>query len=101
MKLLITNNVVVVCQRESEDSTEKGTDANGAVKGDAISQRLEQIYKRLELIDADSAESRAASILAVGFLVICCIKFIRSAKERSYYFILSTWELVEFLLFIR
>lgn len=36
---------------------------------DAISQRLEEIYKRLELIDADSAESRAASILAVGFLV--------------------------------
>lgn len=82
MKLLITNNVVVVCQRESEDSTEKGTDANGAVKGDAISQRLEQIYKRLELIDADSAESRAASILAVGFLVICCIKFIRSANGK-------------------
>ncbi|XP_004502066.1 ABC transporter F family member 3 [Cicer arietinum] len=51
-------------QRESEDSTEKGNDANGVVKGDAISQRLEQIYKRLELIDADAAESRAASILA-------------------------------------
>lgn len=33
---------------------------------DAISQRLEQIYKRLEVIDADSAESRAASILAVS-----------------------------------
>ncbi|XP_054825121.1 ABC transporter F family member 3 [Prosopis cineraria] len=31
---------------------------------DAISQRLEEIYKRLELIDAYSAESRAASILA-------------------------------------
>ncbi|XP_028774679.1 ABC transporter F family member 3 [Neltuma alba] len=36
-----------------------------AVKSnDAISQRLEEIYKRLELIDAYSAESRAASILA-------------------------------------
>jgi ATP-binding cassette subfamily F protein 3 len=45
------------------------------VKVDAISQRLEQIYKRLELIDADAAESRAASILAVGLLVICCITF--------------------------
>lgn len=43
------------------------------MKGDAISQRLEQIYKRLELIDADAAESRAASILAVGLIVICCI----------------------------
>eukprot|EP00250_Pteridium_aquilinum_P019406 c24419_g1_i1 orf=140-2392(+) len=31
---------------------------------DSISQRLGDIYKRLELIDADSAEARAASILA-------------------------------------
>ncbi|GJM87492.1 hypothetical protein PR202_ga03452 [Eleusine coracana subsp. coracana] len=31
---------------------------------DAISQRLEEIYKRLEFIDADAAEARAASILA-------------------------------------
>ncbi|GAU44586.1 hypothetical protein TSUD_136330 [Trifolium subterraneum] len=51
-------------ERETEDSTEKGNEANGVVKVDAISQRLEQIYKRLELIDADAAESRAASILA-------------------------------------
>ena len=39
---------------------------NGGVDKDAISQRLEEIYKRLELIDAYSAESRAASILAVS-----------------------------------
>ena len=32
----------------------------------AIAQRLEEIYKRLELIDADAAESRAASSLAVS-----------------------------------
>ncbi|KAI5448209.1 hypothetical protein KIW84_015581 [Lathyrus oleraceus] len=42
----------------------QGNDANGGVKGSAISQRLEQIYKRLELIDADAAKSRATSLLA-------------------------------------
>ena len=36
----------------------------GVVEGST--ERLAQIYKRLELIDAYSAESRAASILAVG-----------------------------------
>ncbi|XP_068305427.1 ABC transporter F family member 3-like [Pyrus communis] len=46
---------------EFEDSTEKG---NGEVEKDAIGRRLQEIYKRLEFIDADSAESRAASILA-------------------------------------
>lgn len=61
------------------------------MKGDAISQRLEQIYKRLELIDADSAESRAASILAVGFLVFVASSLLDLLMERSYYFILSTW----------
>ncbi|KAK3155715.1 hypothetical protein QOZ80_2BG0206670 [Eleusine coracana subsp. coracana] len=34
---------------------------------DAISQRLEEIYKRLEFIDADAAEARAASILGLSF----------------------------------
>ncbi|XP_062074678.1 ABC transporter F family member 3 [Humulus lupulus] len=38
--------------------------SNGGMDKDAISQRLQQIYKRLEFIDADSAESRAAAILA-------------------------------------
>ncbi|TKY47929.1 ABC transporter F family member 3 [Spatholobus suberectus] len=50
-------------QREFEDKIEKG-DSNGVVDRDGISQRLAEIYKRLELIDADSAEARAASILA-------------------------------------
>ncbi|XP_058787243.1 ABC transporter F family member 3 [Vicia villosa] len=63
-QLLEEEAQLIAKQREAEESTEKGNDANGAVKGDAISQRLEQIYKRLELIDADAAESRAASILA-------------------------------------
>ncbi|XP_044477073.1 ABC transporter F family member 3 [Mangifera indica] len=46
---------------EFEDATEK---RNGSVDKDAIAQRLEEIYKRLEVIDAYSAEPRAASILA-------------------------------------
>ncbi|CAA6662668.1 unnamed protein product [Spirodela intermedia] len=37
---------------------------NGTTDKDVLSQRLQEIYKRLEYIDADSAESRAASILA-------------------------------------
>lgn len=37
-----------------------------ATDKDGIAQRLEEIYKRLEFIDAYSAEARAASILAVS-----------------------------------
>ncbi|RWR72156.1 ABC transporter-like protein [Cinnamomum micranthum f. kanehirae] len=37
---------------------------NGGSDKDAASERLQQIYKRLEFIDAYSAEARAASILA-------------------------------------
>lgn len=52
-------------EMEFEASTEKSNmEPNGGIDKDAIAQRLEAIYKRLELIDADSAESRAASILA-------------------------------------
>lgn len=52
-------------QRESEESIGQGNDKlNGGVERDPHSQRLEEIYKRLEFIDADTAESRAASILA-------------------------------------
>ncbi|KAB2017045.1 hypothetical protein ES319_D08G133200v1 [Gossypium barbadense] len=47
-----------------DENGKSGGDLNGMPDKDAISQRLEQIYKRLEVIDADSAESRAASILA-------------------------------------
>ncbi|GAB4834613.1 ATP-binding cassette sub- F member 3 [Ancistrocladus abbreviatus] len=50
---------------EFEDANEKSNgDLHGGVDKDAISKRLEEIYKRLEFIDAYSAESRAASILA-------------------------------------
>ncbi|XP_039010954.1 ABC transporter F family member 3-like [Hibiscus syriacus] len=54
-------------QRELDLEDENGKSGevlNGLPEKDAISQRLEQIYKRLEVIDADSAEARAASILA-------------------------------------
>lgn len=40
--------------------------SSAAVDKDGIAQRLEEIYKRLEFIDAYSAEARAASILAVS-----------------------------------
>lgn len=40
--------------------------SNAAADKDGIAQRLEEIYKRLEFIDAYSAEARAASILAVS-----------------------------------
>lgn len=47
-----------------------GTKDGKLIENDKVSiaRRLEQIYKRLEYIDADSAESRAASILAVSAL---------------------------------
>ncbi|KAA8526112.1 hypothetical protein F0562_007788 [Nyssa sinensis] len=45
----------------TENSKEELT---GGIDKNAIAQRLEEIYKRLEFIDAYSAESRAASILA-------------------------------------
>lgn len=54
-------------KRELDLEDEKG---NGGEK-DAISQRLEEIYKRLQLIDADSVESRAAAILAVSSVFTC------------------------------
>ncbi|KAK9187752.1 hypothetical protein WN944_019151 [Citrus x changshan-huyou] len=58
-----TDNFVTVFKRELdfEETTEK---SNGSIDKDAIAQRLQEIYKRLELIDAGSAEARAASILA-------------------------------------
>jgi hypothetical protein len=56
-------------QRDLEIEAEFG-EGSGKTKSDldkdAISKRLEEIYKRLEFIDADAAEARAASILAVS-----------------------------------
>uniref|UniRef100_R7WAP4 ABC transporter domain-containing protein n=1 Tax=Aegilops tauschii TaxID=37682 RepID=R7WAP4_AEGTA len=48
-------------EAESKQSLDK---SKGDVDKDSISKRLEEIYKRLEFIDADAAEARAASILA-------------------------------------
>lgn len=49
------------------DSGRRNGELNGGVGKDSIAQRLEEIYKRLEFIDAYTAEARAASILAVSF----------------------------------
>ncbi|CAJ1978557.1 unnamed protein product [Sphenostylis stenocarpa] len=62
-QLIEEEALLVAKQREFEDKVEKG-DSNGVIGRDSLSQRLEEIYKRLEHIDADSAEARAASILA-------------------------------------
>ncbi|KAG6791568.1 hypothetical protein POTOM_000691 [Populus tomentosa] len=61
------DTLILVLKRDLdfEDAAGNGKgDQIGAINKDAISQRLEEIYKRLELIDAYSAEARAASILA-------------------------------------
>lgn len=39
---------------------------NGEINKNAMAKRLEEIYKRLDFIDAYSAESRAATILSVS-----------------------------------
>lgn len=46
---------------------------NAGDKEDPVSARLAQIYKRLELIDAYSAEARASAILAVS---IVCLRML-------------------------
>ncbi|KAM0852648.1 hypothetical protein ACQ4PT_051617 [Festuca glaucescens] len=54
-------------QKDLEDETESNQSRDKIKDGldkDAIAKRLEEIYKRLEYIDADAAEVRAASILA-------------------------------------
>lgn len=52
---------------ELEEPTAKdGVPAKETGEGDGMSQRLEEIYKRLDAIDAYTAEARAASILAVS-----------------------------------
>ncbi|XP_034710700.1 ABC transporter F family member 3 [Vitis riparia] len=50
---------------EFEGATGKSEgELNGDIDKDVVGKRLEEIYKRLEFIDAYSAESRAGSILA-------------------------------------
>lgn len=58
---------LLALQKEHELGGSNGKfngEMNGHIDKDAISQRLQEIYKRLELIDADSAVARAAAILA-------------------------------------
>lgn len=61
--MLLMNYYNLKRELELEEGTEK---SNGEIDKDAIGRRLQEVYKRLEFIDADSAESRAASILAVS-----------------------------------
>ncbi|KAK4784768.1 hypothetical protein SAY86_019136 [Trapa natans] len=65
-QLLEEESCLLAQQRDLEFATESDK-SNGNLNGlnsDAIAQRLEVVYKRLEFIDAYSAEARAASILA-------------------------------------
>ncbi|KAL2543794.1 ABC transporter F family member 3 [Forsythia ovata] len=58
---------LLALQRDMDLEGEAGKSSgelNGGVEKNATAQRLEEIYKRLEFIDAYSAEARAASILA-------------------------------------
>ena len=64
---------------EFEGATEKSQgELNGGIDKDAIGKRLEEIYKRLEFIDADSAEARAASILAVSSHILCAVDHLKA-----------------------
>ncbi|KAL0331716.1 UNVERIFIED_CONTAM: ABC transporter F family member 3 [Sesamum angustifolium] len=62
----LLDEISVTCFTELEevDSGKSNGELNGGVDKSSIAHRLEQIYKRLEFIDAYSAEARAASILA-------------------------------------
>ncbi|KAK9103923.1 hypothetical protein Sjap_021177 [Stephania japonica] len=65
-KLLEEEARLLALQREMEfeEEAQNGAKTSGEIDKDSLSQRLQEIYKRLEFIDADSAEARAASILA-------------------------------------
>ncbi|XP_072993788.1 ABC transporter F family member 3, partial [Typha latifolia] len=64
IQLLEEEARLIAQQRDLEYEVESSEKVSGGVDKDAIVKRLEQIYKRLEFIDAYSAEARAASILA-------------------------------------
>lgn len=64
-KLLEEESRLLELQKDQDENSGKTKEVvNGGVDKDSIAQRLEEIYKRLEFIDAYSAEARAASILA-------------------------------------
>jgi ATP-binding cassette subfamily F protein 3 len=67
VQLLQEETRLVQQQKDLELEAEFGQESSKSksdLDKDAISHRLEEIYKRLEFIDADAAEARAASILA-------------------------------------
>lgn len=49
-----------------EGESAKSDKLNGGIDKNSQAKRLEEIYKRLDFIDAYSAESRAATILSVS-----------------------------------
>lgn len=59
--------VLIKANGKVEENGTKSGEAKEEAQ-DPVSARLAQIYKRLELIDAYSAEARAAAILAVSFV---------------------------------
>ncbi|PRQ16631.1 putative adenosinetriphosphatase [Rosa chinensis] len=61
---LLEEEARLLAQQRELELEEEGGKSNGEIDKDAIGLRLQEVYKRLEFIDADSAESRAASILA-------------------------------------
>ncbi|KAH7513691.1 ABC transporter F family member 3 [Ziziphus jujuba] len=61
---LLEEEARLVAQQRELEFEEVTDKSNGTIEKDAISRRLEEIYKRLEFIDAYSAEARAATILA-------------------------------------
>ncbi|KAJ3695225.1 hypothetical protein LUZ60_000602 [Juncus effusus] len=62
IQLLEEESNLIAQQRDIEFEEESGK--TSSKDKDAISNRLQEVYKRLEFIDADSADARASSILA-------------------------------------
>jgi len=54
-----------------EGEAAKSDKLNGGIDKNSQAKRLEEIYKRLDFIDAYSAESRAATILSVSLTLTC------------------------------
>lgn len=66
---LVAEEASLLAQQKERE--EKGEDKDAKAGEDPFSQRLAAIYKRMEEIDAHSAESRASSILAVSSPGLC------------------------------
>ncbi|XP_042033999.1 ABC transporter F family member 3-like [Salvia splendens] len=67
IQLLEEESRLLGLQKEFDQDVDSGKSKGVLIDGidkDSVSERLEEIYKRLDFIDAYSAEARAASILA-------------------------------------